>query len=391
MSVAPTISRQAEYPRESAVPGTSVDYDLHGLAGVRLIDATPRDRAVVDAQLGPIAAPLAREPDITIRFVDRIPLSGSMRLLGVDDVGYTDDTFLVLRTRHKTRARVAIPFDRVGGACEIVCERGLPAVPLLIPILNLTVLANGGLPMHASAFRFADAGVLVTGWSKGGKTETLLGFMLNGAEYIGDEWIYLDADGRMFGIPEPIRVWDWHLEQVPSYRQRLSLRHRARLTGLRYVSGSLNTIAGALDGTSTRWSRSLRRVTDLLDRQRYGHLAPRAVFGSGFGSLRGVLEKIVLVASHDSPDTTVEPADAATIAERMSFSLQEERSSFMATYRKFRFAFPDRGNPLVELAPEIERERLQQVLEGKEAYAVYHPYPPTISELFAAVRPLVEG
>jgi hypothetical protein len=217
MSLAPTISRQAKYSHGSAVPSTAVDYDLHGLAGVRLIDATPRDRAVVDAQLGPIAAPLAREPDITIRFVDRIPLSGPMRLLGVDDVGYTDDTFLVLRARHKTRARVAIPFDKVGCACEIVCERGLPAVPLLISILNLTVLAKGGLPMHASA------------------------------------------------------------------------------------------------------------------------------------------------------------------------------CSFMAIYRKFRFAFPDRANPLVELAAEIERKRLQQMLEGKEAYAVYHPYPPAISELFATVRPLVEG
>ena len=36
---------------------------------------------------------------------------------------------------------------------------GLPAVPLLIPIVNLTALANGALPMHASAFTHDGVGV----------------------------------------------------------------------------------------------------------------------------------------------------------------------------------------------------------------------------------------
>ncbi len=67
--------------------------------------------------------------------------------------------------------------QQISCGCEIVCERGRARVPLLTANVNLVVLGNGALPLHAAAFRFDGTGVLVTGWSKGGKTETLLAFM----------------------------------------------------------------------------------------------------------------------------------------------------------------------------------------------------------------------
>src|SRR5262245_32667242 len=101
-----------------------IDYDLHGLAGIRLINASPDDAAAVTRQLGPIQAPLAREPDIVIRFVDRLPTTSRVRYLGVDEAGFTDDAFLVLRSKHKARAKVQIPFEQIGKQCEIICESG---------------------------------------------------------------------------------------------------------------------------------------------------------------------------------------------------------------------------------------------------------------------------
>src|SRR5918997_82180 len=80
---------------------------------------------------------------------------------------------------------------------------GLDREPdIVIRFVNLTALAKGALPLHAAAFTYRGTGVVVTGWAKGGKTETLLGFMAAGAEYVGDEWVYLDANGRhVHGIP----------------------------------------------------------------------------------------------------------------------------------------------------------------------------------------------
>ena len=185
----------------------AMDYDLQGWVGVRLLNATPAEVAVVDRQLGPIRGTLDRPPDLTLRFVERLDTPG-LRYLGQEEAAFTDEAFLLLRTKYGTRARVQIPFEQVGGPCEIVCERGVRSIPLLIPLLNLTALGKGLLPLHAAAFRYRGQGVLVTGWSKGGKTEALLAFIARGAEYIGDEWVYVSSDGdRMFGIPEPIRLY----------------------------------------------------------------------------------------------------------------------------------------------------------------------------------------
>jgi len=366
-----------------------IDYDLHGLAAIRLLDATPADAAAVTRQLGPIQATLARQPDIIIRFVDRLSTSSPLRYLGVDDAGFTGDAFLVLRSKHKAQVRVQIPFEQIGHGCEIVCERGLPAVPLLIPILNLTVLANGALPLHASAFIHKGVGALATGWAKGGKTETLLAFMANGASYVGDEWIYISSDGRqMYGIPEPIRVWNWHLQDLPRYWALVGRRDRARLRGLNLLVRALDRASAG--GRDSALRRLIRRVTPLLKRQLYVHLQPHKLFGQQASPLTSPLEKVFFVASHESAEVTVQPADPQVIARRMVFSLQEERMEFMAYYLKFRFAFPDRRNELIEQAEERQRQVLQRVLADKEAYTVYHPYPVSIPALFEAINPFLQ-
>jgi hypothetical protein len=370
----------------------AVDFDLHGLAGIRLLDAGARDAAVVARQLGPIQAPLLREPDITIRFVDRLPLSSPLRYLGVDDAAFTDDAFLLLRSKQKARARVQIPFERIGRKLEITCERGLPAVPLLIPILNLTVLANGALPLHASAFIYNGKGVLVTGWAKGGKTETLLAFMANGATYVGDEWVYVSCDGRqMWGIPEPMRIWDWHLDELPHYRRLVGRSDRLRLRALQLLVAAVERVSGNGAGPQRLPARLMRRLAPLLKRQQYVHLAPQKLFGAGHCVLQAEPELIFFVAGHEAPETTVAPVEPEQVARRTLFSLEEERLNFLSYYLKFRFAFPEAANDFIERRQQLEQRLLLQALAGKTAYEVYHPYPVRIPSLFDALQGHVEG
>jgi hypothetical protein len=133
----------------------------------------------------------------------------------------------------------------------------------------------------------------------------------------------------------------------------------------------------------------IRRMTPLLKRQLYVHLPPQKLFSQGFGPLVGTPDKIFFVASHETPEVTVQPMDPQEIARRMVFSLQEERMDFMSYYLKFRFAFPEIRNELIERVEELQRERLTQVLADKEAYAVYHPYPVSIPALFNALSPFL--
>ncbi|MEZ4731274.1 MAG: hypothetical protein R3E79_29500 [Caldilineaceae bacterium] len=371
-------------------PAAQHDYDLHGIVGIRLLDATPADIAAVTRQLGPIEASLQRTPDITIRFVDRLPITSTIHYLGVEDAAYTDDAFLVLRGKHKARVMVQIPFARIGEQCEIICERGVPAVPLLIPILNLTALQKGVLPLHAAAFRYNGVGVLVTGWSKGGKTETLLAFAAKGAAYIGDEWVYISPDGqRISGIPEPVRVWDWHLDTLPEYRTRLKQSERTRLRTLKWMISALEQFDGNGAGERVAPVKVMKRMKPLLKQQLHVNLPPQKLFGQNISTGVSSLDKLIFVGSHESQAITVQPADPQVIAQRMVFSLQEERADFMSYYYKFRFAFPAARNLIIEQAEERQRQLLTQLLAGKEAYELYHPYPVALPLLFDAVSPLL--
>lgn len=105
--------------------------------------------------------------------------------------------------------------------------------------------------------------------------------------------------------------------------------------------------------------------------------------------MTGKVDKVFFVASHELPDITVQPADPQEIARRMVFSLQEERADFMSAYLKFRFAFPEARNELIECAEEIQRDILLRALAGKEAYTVYHPYPVSIPTLYDSMHSFV--
>ncbi len=59
----------------------------------------------------------------------------------------------------------------------------------------------------------------------------------------------------------------------------------------------------------------------------------------------------------------------------------------MAFYLKFRFAFPDAANPLIDSAGELERRALERALAGKPAYAFHHPYPVSIPVGLTALGP----
>src|SRR5882762_24512 len=373
----------SQYKRPTA---QATDFNLHGFVGIRLLNASQSDVAAVRRQLGPIQAPLGREPDILIRFVDRLPSSPRMRCLGLD-AWFDDNAFFVLGSGSRTNARVKIPFEQIGQRCEIVCESGLRAIPLLIAIINLTMLNKGVVPLHASAFVFEGVGVLVTGWAKGGKTETLLAFAERGATYVGDEWVYIGQDGkRLYGIPQPITMWDWHLRWLPKYRALVSRRDLLRMRSVQF--------AGKMGQLFLRWSDGkaghhsvLRKALPVLKRQLNVNMPPQSLFGGDLVELSCRFDRLFFVLSHELPSTVVEPVETREVVRRMVFSLEYERLALLSYYLKFRFAFPDRPNQLIESAEDRQRQLLESAFTGKQTYTVIHPYPVPIPALFEAIRP----
>jgi hypothetical protein len=362
---------------------SAVDFDVHGFLAIRLLDASPPDIAAVERQLGMCSGPaLDRDPAVIVRFVPSLAEGPRTKLLGFGEAAYTRDDFFILRGVAKSRVRCAVDFRGIGDICEIVCESGISSVPLLVPIINLSALARGFLALHGCAFEYQGKGIVVAGWAKGGKTELLLAFMSHGAQYVGDEWIYLSPDGdAVYGLPEPIKLWDWHLDDLPEVAMRLTSAERGKLRAATAAEALVGRSPGAVG----------RRAAALIGRQRYVNVAPERLFDAGRRKQRGRFDHLILAGSHDSASVRVVPVEPEEVARRMAFSLTYERLDFLAWYLKYRFAFPGRANALIDGAAELERDLLAEALEGKPAHAVYHPYPARIPDLFRAVQPALDS
>jgi hypothetical protein len=365
---------------------------LHGLLSIAVRDAGRRELAAIRRQLGPLAEVRpSSEPDIVIRFVERLATDGRLHQIGLD-AAFDEASFYVLRGRRKTSVRVRLPVDRLGTTpLEILAERGLGAVPFLLPILNATLLAKGVLPIHASAFVHDGHGVLVTGWAKGGKSEALLAFADRGATYVGDEWVYVTGDGsQMGGLPEPMRLWDWQLGMVPRIRARIGLAGRVRLAG---AAGLAKALAGTSRLPGVRSSAPgdvARRLGAVVDRQRSLQIPPGRLFGSRVSTGLVALDTIVLIESTSDPVASVEPVDPATVAQRTAATVRHELLDLEALVLHHRYAFPDRPSTFLDELPGRLEAGLATAFGGRPCLAVRHPYPPDIPALFDLIAPALD-
>src|SRR5882762_3299774 len=356
----------------------AVDYRIHGLVGVRLVAPSPANVTAVSAQIGPPSSRVLRRPDIVVRYVDRLS-AGPLRYVDLGKTASSNAGFIVF-SEGDGKGKVSIPFEQIGSDCEILCERRVGWIPLLIPIINLTALKKHRcVPIHASAFIHEGTGVLVTGWVKSGKSEALLAFSQCGATYVGGEWVLLSSDGNtMYGLPGTFRMWDW---------QRRELSHLQDIGGnagvFRFIR-FLNTVQRAMPEALLRLG-PLKLLCDgmpALRRQLNFRVEPKAIFGHRCGSLTGHPDKIFIGMVHSDKRVLIEPAEPATVADQLACAMEFELTSLLSHYRAFKFAFPGIRNEYLEKAHEVLRDALRQALATKEIYMLYHPYPVSFDDLY---------
>jgi hypothetical protein len=372
----------------SAIEG-SIDYDIHGVVGVRLFDCPPAEAAAISRKFARLQRPLERDPDIVVRFVKHLE-APSLTYLGLNQYAYTDSDFYLVA--EKTAAKTKICFQQVGSeVCEIVCEGGTEIVRLLTTLINFTAVKNDYVPLHASAFSYRGVGVLVSGWKKGGKTESLLAFAAQGARYIGDEWILLSGDGqKMCGIPGLIPLWDWHFKYLPYLRREVKREDRMMFTAVRWLDALQRAFPNGKLGNFLPL-RFLRDALPKLKRRLNVALDPEVIFNPPLGWLSGCPDKIILAMSHTRGDIQIEAADPLQVAAHMSSSVEFEQLGFFKHYLAYKFAFPERQTDFMEQVAEKQRSILRRALAGKEAYVVAHPYPVSLTDLATHMLPFLKA
>lgn len=361
----------------------AVTLDVGGVAGISVVGAKPGDLATLRRQIGSMNHPLGDRPvDIAIEYVDG-PSTGDLRLIGVDDAA-TDGEFFYVWGDGPDRPPTTVELGR-DLPFRLRVPHSTTRIPVLVHLVSAAALRKGYIPLHASAFRWRERGVLLAGWSKGGKSEALLSFMERGATYVGDEWLFLSPDEPLVGgIPEPIRIWDWHLDELPVLRRRIGTGTRATLAGLRGTSAALRKAADLAD-----W-RPVHKVADLVAGQRYIQVDPAHLFGSHRCERRSRIDAVFLMMSSRSDAVTVKPADPIETGGRMAASTAFEHLRLLEAELKREYARPDRGTPLFD-ALKPTREALAKHLADLPLFEVLHPYPVSTASLYRVMEPVLAG
>ena len=365
----------------------AVDFDIHGLVGVRLVGPSPTNITAVGAQIGPPSSRVLRRPDIVVRYVDRLS-AGTVRYVDLGKTASSNAGFIVF-PEGDCEGKVSIPFEQIGSDCEIFCEHGVGWVPLLIPIINLTALKKHRcVPIHASAFVHDGTGVLVTGWVKSGKSEALLAFSQYGAMYVGGEWVLLSCDGNtMYGLPGTFRMWEWQRRKL-SRLQHIDIGGNA---GTVRLIRFLDAVQRALPKRMASFAplKLLCEGMPALRRQLNFRVEPKAIFGDRCGRLTGHPDKIFIGMVHSDERVLIEPAEPATVVDQLACAIEFELTPLMSHYRSFKFAFPGMRNEFLEKVHNLLRDALRQALAAKEIYMLYHPYPVSFDDLYQAMQKLV--
>ncbi len=140
-----------------------------------------------------------------------------------------------------------------------------------------------------------------------------------------------------------------------------------------------------------RWSaatgggRTLRRARPYVDRQLDVQVPPAVLFGGRIVADGAPLDRVVFVESGEDDRIVVEPIDGREVAGRMVHSVRHEWLDLWTAYLKWRYAFPDRPNPILETLEASLSDGLGTALADRPAVVLRHPYPPHIPALADAL------
>ena len=373
----------------------NIDYDFHGILGLRLVDPNLSFAKWVGAELKPLASSAsAIDPDVSVVRADSGVTSDARFSLGnagdYQECVYSDSELWV----RSDGEFLSIPFEALGKRCEIRYTGGFRARRAwryVRPILQIGLLAKGSLAVHASSMIYRDKGILLAGWAESGKTEALLGFLMDGASMISDKWTIVSEQGdAIYGFPSRITMRDWVPKYLPEVLEILTPGQKRRLR-----------IGGAMAAMATRALQSARGIDSVamvseilrpaLDTGRTVTIDQSQLEALGGGDAKAAtqapFDKLFLLLPSDRRDVQVQPSSGAEASRRLSECASYERRHLFGLYSKFKYAIPGAPPTALDDAKEREESMLQRVLATKEVYQVLAPFPCDPRAMQAAIAP----
>jgi hypothetical protein len=361
----------------------SIDFNVHNLFKIRLNDPAPEAIRALKNQLGVRPSSFDGEPDLTVSYVDGFKTPMVHLVMG--SAGFTEDDFYIVSNSGHKKGRVQFPFVVLGQPCKITCESGVAEIPLLNLMINLRMLEKGLVPVHASAFVFNGTGVVVNSWPKGGKTSTLFSFLKHGAQFISDDWLFIDSDSAVYGLMQPIKLSDWQLNQLPTYKPKVSRGKQLAIQTIRWLDTVVQATSDSLPARSFPAKVFYNGLRRLSNSQRHVNLMPEDLFGAGWIAPAANFHVLLLTLSHERPDVVVTPLPTEIAIERLLAALRREWIEWEEYYSQYLYAFPHRRSIPMDTSYRKQREFLEHILADKHIFAVSHPHPVALDKLYQAI------
>ncbi len=366
---------------------STVGLALHGQIRLTLCGPSQQDVQTVIRATGACEDSSTDPPDVEIHFTANATADLVWKQMGERDALAAGKRFAILSADTASPIEIEMPNDQAGAPYRLTYPTGIRGrLPLLRSMINRQCVNKQILGIHATAFTMSGRGYLACGWPRGGKTGVMLAYLLQGAEYLAAEWVYVGPDGRiMHGVPESIRLRDWHLQQGATRLENVAWMDRLRMLGSRATAKTTAAMAGLVGVFWPRLGRSLRKLAAALDRHRYIDRPAAVWLAKELRPRSASLDTILFVGTHTGTDIRVTPLSAA-VAKRRLVALQDEDLNDLTTVsRRWSYAMSDP----VDCRDRFEPQRdvlLDRLLEDKAIYAVDHPHNVNLSDLFQTLE-----
>jgi hypothetical protein len=263
-----------------------IDFDIHGCLGMRVAHRAPTAPQFTD-----MFAPFRTKGS------GRVDLTVTNELLPMQDAAYAEHEYrytsaLLYLMRSKVQIAVEGEGFRLGGNRELLTSA--------LPLIDRILVRRGMAMIHAAAFEYRGHGVALPAWGGVGKTSTIAKLTrLPQVGFMGDDWAFLGADGRVLGYAKPMFIKPHHR---PIYPHLFAARRKplvpsalsAPMARFTTMVHPVVTQYPRLAAFSRRWSPEHMMVTpeQALPHARLSTAAPLAVtvFVERFDGDRPVLQ-----------------------------------------------------------------------------------------------------
>lgn len=325
-------------------------------------------------------------PDVSIRFVEKIVDPVWMKVAPfAERIG---DNFVYV---DKYQNKAVFPIGKLSSSEPLIILVEQTIVPSLFyeivirMVIRHRLLSKGISFVHSSGIVVGEEGIIFPAWGGTGKTNMVIQFLRDGADYLGDDLVLTSADGMLFAFPESISMFDYNFNAFPEYKQLLGRKKHGLFRVKQFMAWLDKTSSGMLKqdsllrATIARMAQLSKSFTTVS--MNHTQLSPVSQV-----AMSARLTKTFFLTKADIPQPEVVEEPAGALATRIAACLDFEHLFHMHYINAFAFAFPEIPIPSLRATYNKELAILDSSFASSRIYHLRIPLTMNSKDLYLFTR-----